>query len=108
MRFEAKYVTLHTPLFLAGTNLSDKLDINKRTDIKLVYDSEDKELYVIYNQQIALVLSSNIASIIPKDVSSFGFDVSTPAQLNTPVPAPSKPIKAQASTPQDHVFAGEK
>ena len=92
---ELKFAELHTPLFLAGTNLNVKLMPDKRQGLKIAYDRDHKELHVTYNGETGIIPSSNIVSMVVGKV------------VEPPKPvAPTTPIKAQASTPQDHVFAG--
>ena len=102
MKIAVKFASLHNPLFLAGTNLQDKLDPTKRQGMILTYDRVEKELLVQFNGEVALVPSSNIASVIPSDSSQF-LQQPTPAQ-SLPAPKPFKG-KAQVQTPTDHVFA---
>ena len=91
-----KHAELHNPLFLSGTNLQMKLDPSKRDGLDLVYDREEKELLVTYKDDTAIIPSSNVASMIPGTV------VKPKAITHHAVAT----IKAQVSTPQDHVFAG--
>lgn len=92
---ECEFAELHSPLFLAGTNLGQKLDPKKRTGLKVAYDRENNELVVDWQNKKAFVPSSTVASYVPGKI--------TPLE---PVKAkPHGPIVAQVSTPQDHVFA---
>ncbi len=90
-----KYAVLHTPLFLAGTNLSEKLDPSKRRGLDLVFDDQKKRLVVGWQGEVAMVPEPNVAFWIEGD-----------AQPEPAKPAVVKPFSAQVSTPQDHVFAG--
>jgi hypothetical protein len=106
---ELKYATLHNVLFLGGTNLQDKLDVSKRTGLRLVYDRKEGELLVEWAGETAIIPASNIASMIPFDPK----DVGMPSRLLSPAapqPKPKatgKPIVAQVSDPtKDSVFAG--
>lgn len=88
-----EFVELHGPLFLAGKNHGLKL-FNK-PGVDLSYSREEKELYVTYNEKTAIVPSSNISSMTALTQEK----VQEKAQ-------PTKGVtKAQASTPQDHVFS---
>jgi hypothetical protein len=63
--------TLHNPFFLAGKNFGSQLDVSKRTGLKLSYDRAEKELLVEFNGSVAIIPSSNVASMTlenPKDV----------------------------------------
>jgi hypothetical protein len=100
MTIEMKFVELQTPLFLAGTNHGLKIQVDRRP-IKLIYDKEDKMLTVQFNGEVAFVPYPNIASMTPLDSKPYLVEASKPK-----VPQVSnKTIKAQVSTPQDHVFA---
>ena len=90
-----KSCELHTPLFLAGTNLQMKLPQN-RAGMTLEYDREHKELLVTYNGETAIVPSSNIASMVAGAVKE-----QQPAKAN-----PYQAREAQVSTPYAHVHAG--
>ena len=67
MKITCKFVELHGPLFLAGSNLGSKLDISKRHGMTLVYDRAYQELHVTYNDHLAVVPSSNIVSFWPSE-----------------------------------------
>ena len=54
------FCELHSPLFLAGTNLGVKLDITKRSGLELSYDRKAQELTISYNGVTGYVPSSNI------------------------------------------------
>jgi len=100
---ELKYVILHTPLFLAGANLSDKLDIRKRSGLSMDYDKKDGDLKVYYQppnheKEMAIVPLSNVAAMIPADPVR---------ETQVKKPEAKGPIKAQVSTPTSHVFEGE-
>ncbi len=89
-----EFAQLHYPLFLAGKNHGVKL-FNK-AGVSLAYDRAEKELIVIYSGKTAIIPSSNIASMERPQSST---------QKEVPAPAPRGKIKAQVSTPTDHVFA---
>lgn len=94
-----KFAELHTPLFLAKKNLGTRLDREKHGmhSLKLVYDRAEKELLVTWNDETAIIPTTNVVSMIE----------GTPlAHLNA-VQAPKGKIEAQVATPQMHVFAGE-
>ena len=112
MTIPLKYLQLHNPLFLAGTNLGNKLDISKRP-IKLIYDREHQEVLVYFNDQVSIIPVPAVSDMIPVDGSIFKLD-----SIDVPDVAPKqkeevlksmemakKRIKAQASSPVDHVFA---
>lgn len=97
MNIDLEFAELHNPLFLAGTNLQMKLDPTKRTGLKLIYDRAEKELLVSYNGKTAIVPASNVASMTPVSEA--------PAKEPAKEAVAPPPTGAQASTPQDHVFA---
>jgi hypothetical protein len=96
MKYPIKFAELHSPLFLGGTNLQLKLDPARRTGIQMVYDQIEKELLVTWNNETAIVPTSNVASMV----------VGEAKVRSLPTPPPKK-IEAQVETPQSHVFGGE-
>lgn len=98
-----KWAELHTPLFLAGTNLQTKLDPHKRHGLEMLYDRSEKELLITYDngdkKETAIVPITNVASMVEGQIAA------------RPVVEPVKPITAkitaQVDSPQSHVFAGE-
>ena len=108
MRTELKFVELHTPLFLAGTNFGLKLQTATRL-IQMVYDSDVEDVYIVFKDEVAIVPKSNVASMTPKDSKTFlkdhTFDkMEVMQEIKTTVPrSPGRP-KAQVSTPTSHVF----
>lgn len=98
MRTEIKWAELHSPIFVGGTNLSAKLDPTKRTGLRMEYDEDLRHLYVTWNNATARIPEPSILSMIEGATKE-----------DKPKPSPvqgGKPIKAQVSTPQDHVHAG--
>jgi hypothetical protein len=89
------FVHLHGPLFLAGTNLGEKLQTTVR-NVKLEYHRDNQELHVTFNGKMAIVPVSNV-------VSMQLYDDSTDATNKAPV-VPIGKVQAQVSTPQSHVF----
>ena len=67
MVIKCKFIELHTPLFLAGTNLGTKLDISKRTTVTLAYHKDIDLVVVNYNEGMALIPLSNVVSMWPID-----------------------------------------
>lgn len=109
MLIPIKFAELHNPLFLNGTNLQLKLDPKHRPELVLVYDRTEKELIVFYKEALAIVPSTNVASMQPQDPLVFGAHPKPTAKVVPIVQptAPKGPIKAQVSTPHDHVFKGK-
>ena len=70
MKLPVKFAELHSPLFLAGTNLQLKLDPTRRGGIVMVYDRAEKELLVTYNNETAVVPVSNVASMVLGEVKA--------------------------------------
>lgn len=99
MKIDVEYAELHTPLFLAGTNLGSKLNVkdHKRRGMTLDFDYDKRRLLVGWNGKTACVPEANVASFVEAD------DV--PVEMDSAAVAKT-PIKAQVSSPQDHVFAG--
>ncbi len=100
MKVELEFAELHSPLFIGGKNHQMKLVAGERTDLKLVYDRAEKELLVTWKDAHAIVPLSNVASMWPAK------PVKAVKEEKLAVTAPSQPLKAQASSPTDHVFAG--
>lgn len=96
-----KWAELHTPLFLAGTNLQTKLDPHKRHGLEMVYNRSEKELLVTYDngekKETAIIPTTNVATMIEGEVNH--------RHKVEPV-APITKITAQVETPQSHVHAG--
>lgn len=98
MRTSIIWAELHSPIFLAGTNLQPKLDPTKRVGLKLEYDEDRKQLYVSYNGKTARVPEPSILSMVEGTIEERPLAVK-------PITT-GKPVKAQVSGPHDHVFAG--
>lgn len=95
---ELKFVELHTPIFLAGTNMGLKLDPGKRQGLKLEYYRDMQELHVFYKDEMAIVPLPNVASLVP------GKPKMPLAQVSHPMLASIG--SAQVETPSSHVHAG--
>ena len=93
---DLKWCEVHSPIFLAGTNLGVKLDPSKRQGLSLQYDRDHKELIIGWNKETAIIPSSNVATMVVGSLPK-------PALAT----APTGKVVAQVSTPQDHVFKGE-
>ncbi len=98
MAVELKFAELHNALFLGGKNFGLKLDPHKLSGLKLFYDRVEKELLVHWGDDIGIIPSSNVASMI--------------AGVPSVRPMAEHPIvvgqrSAQVDSPQSHVFAGE-
>jgi hypothetical protein len=114
-----KFAELHTPLFLAGTNLGLKLNPRERKGLEIEYDRAEKELWVHWNGGMAIVPSTNVASMTLWQADAallttdkIGLD-SGAAILGArdvevvPLPLITKTkVSAQVSTPTSHVFEG--
>lgn len=101
------WVHLHAPLFFAGKNFKEKIDIrsDKSPDGKLLsfeYDRDEKELTVRCGKHEQIIPNTNIRGIERLQVTN-----SIP-QIPTTSGASANPsIQAQVSGPHDHVFAGQ-
>lgn len=91
-----KYAQVVHPLFIAGTNLGDKLDITKRTGLEMAFDQASQLLYVKLKTETAIV--KDWSAIIPG---------TTEAPKPAEPPKIQKVIDAQVDSPTSHVFAGE-
>lgn len=96
---EIGFAELHNALFLGGKNHGLKLDPHRYPTLKLVYDRAEKELIVSWNQETAIIPSSNVASMTvgkPKDRKVIQSASPQIAEIGT----------AQVETPMSHVHAG--
>ncbi len=101
MRTKIVWAELHAPLFLAGTNLGQKLDHKVKGGVTMEYCEDKHHLYVTYNGHTARVPETSVLSMVEAGESAaekFAADVA--------LAHAGKPITAQASSPTDHVFAG--
>ena len=88
-----EFVELHGPLFLAGKNHGLKL-FNK-AGVTLLYDRQEKELHVQFNEKTAIIPSTNIVAMHPYVGET----------VKAAPPVVKGVVKAQRSTPHDHVFS---
>lgn len=93
-------------MFLAGTNLGQKIDPAKRQGVKMQYDEERRHLYVTYNGKEARVPEPSILSMVEGKIGVTGI-VAAAKENASVMNTPSWPAHAQVSTPFGHVFAGE-
>jgi len=107
-----KRAVLHNTLLLGGANLQLSLDTTKRTGLQMIHDEEAQMLYVHNNGEFAKLPYPNVAHMIPaetKDLAKLFRDTFTntmsPAVAAAIASAPRGRVKAQASSPTDHVFA---
>jgi hypothetical protein len=92
MKIKVDYAKLHSALFLGGKNHGEKL-FNK-AGMTLSYDTATKELIATYNGKTHHLVSFE------------GYEPATHAKEELePAYAPPGKVKAQVSTPQDHVFS---
>lgn len=110
--FKIKFAEVHTPLFIAGTNLGQKLDVSKRP-LRMWYDRVNKDLTVEFNNSVSIIPYSNVVAVTPFDehfqeCMPEGETFQTAKKAAPEVLSlPKGKIKAQVSTPTSHVFAGE-
>lgn len=113
MRVNLTYLELHNPLFLSG-NLGAKIDPKNKGGIKMEYDFELVSAIVQYGGRIALIPSSNIASMtldpaVAADVLGIKSSTVTPKLAPEEKPFKSHPSvadisnKAQVSNPTTDV-----
>lgn len=94
MVINLEFAELHSPLFLGKKNHGLKLF--HKDGMMLQYDRQEKELLAYFGGKTAIIPSSNVSSMTPRDPSAKD-------EVQTPV-GPRGKVKAQISTPQDHVF----
>jgi hypothetical protein len=127
MKIDLKFAELHTALFMSssggqGVNMGLKLNtiggLGHKDGVSLTYDRVEKELHVRYKGELAIIPSTNVASMTPKDPNVLG-DTPTSAPATPAVKAvepvkeaktapttATKKVTAQVSSPQGHVFEG--
>lgn len=98
MKIKCKYAVVHNPLFLAGTNLGDKLGRDGTKSVFMEYDSEEEWLVVCFKGEAGIIPSSNVAFFIPDNQQGYYKQPQDKAALMPQVPE-GKPIQAQASDP---------
>jgi 2-iminoacetate synthase ThiH len=103
MDIEIKFAQLHDTLFLGGTNLGVSLDYKKRP-MKLLYDRTEKELKVWFNKDATIIPTTNVRSMSPVNLADMGA-VTLDAVVPTQAVVHKGKVKAQHSSPTDHVFA---
>lgn len=100
MRILVGMANLHSPHFhacgITGKNMGERLDASRDAQLTMVYDRETKELEVTWQGKTAFVPESNVKAYYELE------DKTGPKEVRKVVGA----VKAQVSTPQDHVFAG--
>lgn len=81
---EIQRMTLHNPLFVAGTNMGNKLDITARTGLKMVFDRNLDVFHVYYKQDFETIERSNVAQWRAVDPKQLGliFDIAPTKKLN--------------------------
>lgn len=106
---DLKEAKLHDALFLAGTNLQQKLEPSLRKGLVLQYNRKEKELLVTYKDETAILPTTNVASMTPRNPED-AFTVPSRVRLAEPSPLIQQGIvpkfSAQVDTPMSHVFAG--
>lgn len=103
MILPVRFAELCQPLFLkgkdSGRNLGMKLE--NKSGVKLEYDDEKDWL---------IVSCDGVTSILRATVHCIQFESESDLKIVPPPPEPPKPfkkIKAQVSSPTEHVFQGE-
>lgn len=108
MKIDLTFAHLHSPLFFAGKNWGEKLDIKNtaKGSIQLSYDRTEKELLIKSGGSVAIIPTSNVVSMTPLlEITQCG-NVENPKCPQPVTLAPRGKIKAQVSGPNDHVHAG--
>ncbi len=103
MRTEICWAELHGPLFLAGTNLGQKLDPKQRGGIKMEYDEQRRHLYVTYNEKTCRIPETSVLSMVEAAKAS---PVGVIHEVRGAIPQGFNPTAAQVETPMSHVHAG--
>ena len=93
-----EFLELHSPLFLASTNLGVKLDPTKREGLSLSYDRPNQEVLVSFGGKVGIVPFTNGVAMIEGGPAT---------KVETkPVPQFTTGQSAQVDTPMGHVFKG--
>lgn len=98
MRTPIKWTELHNPLFLGGCNLGIRLDPKVRHGLVMEWDEDKRSLYITYNKDITRVTETGIFHMKEGHIDS--------KEEGVVFPPLGKPVTAQVSTPQSHVFEG--
>lgn len=86
-----KFAQLHTPLFFAGINFGEKLDVTKRVGLVMLYDRLNRELNVQYIGRSTIIpADSNVVHMEPGDIE---------VKKAAPITNNGKPVKAQVQVP---------
>jgi hypothetical protein len=78
---ELRFIDLHGPMFLAGTNLGQKLNVKQRTGLKLQHDVNNRWFVVTYNSETALMPEVNAQTWEAVDITDYGY---APSKVFTP------------------------
>lgn len=113
MKIKLTVLDLHNPFFIGGKNFSSKsgstLDATA-WPLSMEYDREWQEVVVVYKGVVKVIPMSNVASMTPANPAELDIDtkdvVFDPVKVVPSFP-PTGKVKAQASGPTDHVFAGK-
>jgi len=100
------FVHLHGPLFFAGKNFKDRIDVrsDKTPDgqaLSMEYDRNEKELVIRGGKYESFIPSSNIVSY-----AALSMVKKIPQAQTTSNVTANPSLNAQVSGPHDHVFAG--
>ena len=99
---ELSYVELHNPIFIGGTNLGSKLDIDKRRNLSLHFDDDKKRLKVTLTKP-----EGNFVGHVPEANCSMWIEKKEEKkEAPQEKPKTQAKVSAQVETPQSHVFAG--
>lgn len=105
MKIDLEFAELCVPLFLGGKNFSTKLTASTQTLITLIYCRDEKELWVTYNDKTAIIPTSNVVSMTPRneaDISKQSVPTLKREQGNRLNKFETNPLaKAQVSSPMD-------
>lgn len=89
---------LHNTFLLAGKNFGPTVERAKISDLEMVYDDQEKQLWFTYKGKVGFAPEPNISFLVPEQGPAL--------QVVEPPPAPKGKVKAQASSPVGHVFEG--
>lgn len=80
-RFELSFIELHNPLFMQGSNLTNKVNAKQRGAI-LQYDTELAGVIIQFKGKAAIIPAASVASMDLVDISQIGIEA--PKEASAP------------------------
>jgi hypothetical protein len=113
---ELARLILPETIHLAGRNIPQKVEISKQSGLRAYLDLDNQTVTMEFTNtngkmERAYYSSHVILGCVPLMAAALDFPPINPVvdEKKPMTPAPyQEPVRAQVSTPMDHVFAGEK